>query len=331
MTIRNRKAWGWGTLLSCGFALLYPLLLATPALATKAALVNILANRKGAHLGSYATISNPSGFAAVGSTPGTPSVRVIRGVVTSYGTTYYSGPLTPYGTRFRSIYNKSGHFLKSNPLGPTAMVIIDPPNTTGLPTCTGNCHPRFGQIQMNPGANRFGGTLRFINKGYNRAMWVASVGYYYGAFGPNATPMMTGPMFPGNYGRQGSGFVEHTSLVTPGGSPVRYDSIYSTTEGPFTTGVIKVHQPAGYYVTNYTTTGTDMRTPSGLYGTLSLVRPALIQVFYLDGPGGSVIAGGLRFGYRQLVRMTFLPEPDEVLMLGCGLLTMAGLLWYRKR
>jgi hypothetical protein len=97
---------------------------------------------------------------------------------------------------------------------------------------------------------------------------------------------------------------------------------------PHTTGVQYVRQPQGYYVTIYTSTGYDNRTPSGLSGTVSLVRPSVAHAFGAAWGAPFVMGSG---AYMERLTLTFLPEPGHLLMLGCGILALAGLFRLRMR
>jgi hypothetical protein len=96
---------------------------------------------------------------------------------------------------------------------------------------------------------------------------------------------------------------------------------------PSTTGVQYLYQPNGYYITKYTSTGYDNRTPSGLSGTVSMVAPFVLN--YIGTIQGAGVVTNVTIGYANRMTLTFLPEPGRLLMLGCGILALAGL--YRLR
>ena len=102
--------------------------------------------------------------------------------------------------------------------------------------------------------------------------------------------------------------------------------------GPYTTGKAYVYQTGGQYATKYTTTGYDNRavtTGGEIKGTVSLVRPRMWQVFVRDTPTTPVTKTGSPFGFVNRLRITFLPEPAQLVALGCGILTLGVL--YRSR
>jgi hypothetical protein len=142
--------------------------------------------------------------------------------------------------------------------------------------------------------------------------------------------MLTGPVSVGQYGFALTGMLTHTYLQYKG-APLAFDAPVIATNMPSTTGTQYLYQPFGYYVTQYTYAGYDNRTASGLYGTLSLVRPFVLQYFGATVAPPSFIAWNETQGFMYRNTITFLPEPGSLLMLGCGILTLAGLFRLRRR
>jgi hypothetical protein len=97
---------------------------------------------------------------------------------------------------------------------------------------------------------------------------------------------------------------------------------------PFTTGMVSVINPAAY-LTRARATGSNMLDPTNLTGTISLVRPTLLNVY--ERTGASLLGVGTAFGPIDHVELTFLPEPSMTLMLACGGLALAGLSRLRRR
>jgi hypothetical protein len=191
--------------------------------------------------------------------------------------------------------------------------------------------PRYGVMRQTPGTNRFGGTMALVSNLYAEGKYVASVGYYDFYFNANPTPMAAPPLSVGQYGFVLTGMLTHSYLQYKG-LPLAFDGPAVATFMPSTTGTQYLYQPFGYYVTQYTYAGYDNRTPNGLSGTLSLVRPFVIQYFgILDVPPAPYAAWNETQGFMYRNTLTFLPEPGSLLMLGCGVLTVAGLFRLRMR
>jgi hypothetical protein len=312
-------------LLVAFFTVAVGLLVAVPALAqTKQALVNVQRQSWCCQAGTPLVTQSATTVATVGTTTPTPSIYIPSKVLTRNLTTTWTAPLTPYSKQYISEYNAAATFRRSHPLAPTATTTAAPPTST---TQYGSYFmPRYGTMIQTPGPNRFGGTMRIVDNNYYTGQYVASVGYYSFDIYFNATPRLTGPRVPGQYGWAGYGALTHTS-ITYYGYPLKIDLKIAGRYMPSTTGVQYVYQPNGYYITQYTSTGYDNRTPSGLSGTVSMVAPYVLNyVQYIQGAG---VVGTLTLGFANRLTLTFLPEPGRLLMLGCGILALAGL--YRLR
>jgi len=309
------------------------LLGSAPALATPGALVDIDLEIDCCGAGGAifaASWSNKS--ISVGTHTPDASIMIRSKQLTVNRTTYYSGPFTKSGHRVVAAYNYPGTFVPSNPNAPAAATTIYPASSTTLctvsPIAGGSCQPRYGVMKMAPGGNKFGGTMRIINNGFGSSLFKAKGNFYYNYYHENKTPRLRGEMKVGSYGIVGSGRYTHTVLT----SIMFVTSFHETAGGPYTTGMAYVYQTAGQYATQYTTTGYDNRTATAngqITGTVSLVRPRLWQVFRRDDFTSPVSSTGTPFGFKNRLRITFLPESGQLLMLGCGLLAVG--VFYRSR
>ena len=329
MLLRTLKSRTWNALLIAGVALCC----ASPALAAKHSLVNIVTDVQccGAK-GVFYSTSFPSEVITIGSTSPVSSIMIPANKLTSQKTSYLSGPFTPSQTRVIDRHNLPGTFVPGNPNAPTGPVTFSAATSTTLctvsPVAGGSCHPRYGTAKISPTATKFGGTLRIIDDGFNKGLFKSGGVTNYFRYEFNPTPRLLGPMYVGGYGIAGSGKVTPTSLPS-----AMYVSSFQTTEGPFTTGQVYVYHSAGQAVTKVTSTGYDNRTPTtggNVKGTVSLVRPVLTHVF-LRQPSATdpVFDTGPAFGILSRVRITFLPEPAQLLSLGCCVLALGAL--YRSR
>jgi hypothetical protein len=308
------------------------LLGSAPALAAPGALVNIDLNVRCCGIATAFDYSWPSESITVSTHAPGASFMVRSRQLTVHTTSYYSGPFTPTGTRVVAAYNLAGTLMPSNPTAPAAPTTVHPPTSTTLCTDTpvtgGSCQPRYGFMKVAPGGNKFGGTMRMINRGQGKAIFRARGEFYYFYYNNNPTPRLRGKMSVGGYGIVGTGRYTHTLLT----SIMFVTSFQETGGGPYTTGMAYVYQTGGQYATMYTTTGYDNRTATAngeITGTVSLVRPRMWQIFQRDTFSDPVTAARIPFGFANRLTITFLPEPGTLLALGCGLLAVG--VFYRFR
>ena len=308
------------------------LLVAAPALAqTKKAYLwaqvdNACCNAGGTYPGFYPAF----GSATVGSTPSTPSVMIQSGALSRKSTTTFTGPLTPFSINYIDLHNKAVTFKKSHSLAPTATTTVIGGDKTSTSVFGSFYMPRYGTFIQTPGTKRFGGTMQLVNNLRAVGQFAASQGYYDFYLNAASTAMLTGPVVVGQYGLALTGMLTHTSISYKG-APLAFDGPAFATLMPSTTGTQYVKAPFGYYVTQYTYAGYDNRTASGLFGTLSLVRPTVLNYYQrLTAPPPQAFFFESQ-GWMYTTTITFLPEPGSLLMLGCGILTLAGLFRLRMR
>jgi hypothetical protein len=205
---------------------------------------------------------------------------------------------------------------------------------------------RAGSIMITPGKNRFGGTMHFFY-GANQAYYqkVTSVtGYLSKAWGPlqdlrdlDANTVVGDVSFGGPFVRMrytSQGVARKTLGVTENGGPgddyaIRIPYFYSI--NPFTTGRVSVWVPEGDTNTFFTHTGYDNRTPDGLSGVVSLVRPRMVHVYKILPDPNSVIEMIGAWGGAWQMDFHFLPEPGSTVMMASGLVLLAGLYRLRRR
>ncbi len=245
----------------------------------------------------------------------------------------------------------------------TTMGNTGPPLGTGdpvTPTTTFDGRYDFrraGSIMITPGPNRFGGTMQFFygpNHRFYQFNTIFSV-YASKAYGNGPPAISTdheshvGEFVIGRqmdrywlttFGYQryligstpGGGFCTMTS-ATPGGAPLcEYYLLnvqYISTIVPFTTGMITGYQPLGYTTTVHTLTGYDNRTPAGLNGMISLVRPRLVQRYLVPWVPNEPPWKTTSSLSTWQIDFHFLPEPGGSAMMAAGVVALAGL--YRRR
>jgi hypothetical protein len=266
---------------------------------------------------------------------------------------------------FRS-NNPYGATMTTTVRFPTTMGNTGPPLGTGdpmTPTTTFDGRYDFlrrGSIMITPGPNRFGGTMQFFygpNQRYYQFSTVNTVGSIHRNYGygpPSISADHESQVGEFVIGRQmdrhrftsygifryltgmtPSGGYCTTASATPSGAPLcRYlvdKAQYISTIVPFTTGMITAYQPAApwWTTTVHTLTGYDNRTPNGLSGVISLVRPRLVHT-YLVRPDSKRPPAMVRApASAWQIDFHFLPEPTGVAMLAAGFVTLVGL--YRRR
>jgi hypothetical protein len=197
---------------------------------------------------------------------------------------------------------------------------------------------RHGSIMITPGPNRFGGTMQFFygpNQRYYQFITVHSV-YWSKAHGVGQPSISTyhesqvGEFVIGrrmNRYRLTSGLVY--KATTSAGGYIETTFQYVSTIVPFTTGMITAYQPFGGTTTLHTLTGYDNRTPAGLNGVISMVRPRLVHGYIkrLNPPDAIHMAWASARAWQ--IDFHFLPEPGGTVMLAAGVVVLAGL--YRPR
>jgi hypothetical protein len=258
-----------------------------------------------------------------------------------------------------SYWNLRGSFRPNNPYGatmtttvrfPTTMGDIGPPIATGepvTPTTTWDGRydfSRAGSIMVTPGPNRFGGTMQFFYGPNHRYYQVITFDYpiISKAYGPGQ------PSIPSTHESQVSEFVVGRQVdryrmtylgsqrittgtpSAPGGYYVQRAQ-YISTIVPFTTGMITGWQPVGNTNTIHTLTGYDNRTPAGLYGIISLVRPRLVHTYITPHDPNEPIRKGRSLLRTWQMDFYFLPEPGGSVMLAAGLVALAGLCRLRRQ
>jgi hypothetical protein len=151
---------------------------------------------------------------------------------------------------------------------------------------------RAGSMMVTPGKNRFGGTMHFFY-GPNERKYRYNLYFYpypsksYGrqtdVRDPAADTHLGDVQFGGGFNiyRMTAYGQQRSTSGTPS-SPgddyvVQARNFY--TLAPFTTGMVTAWQPFGNTNTVFTLTGYDNRTPNGLSGVISLVRPRLVHTY----------------------------------------------------
>jgi hypothetical protein len=268
-------------------------------------------------------------------------------------------PGYPGDKAWYSYWNLRGSFRPNNPYGATMATTVRFPTTmgnTGPPLGTGDPvtptttfdgrydFNRAGSIMITPGPNRFGGTMQFFygpNQRYYQLTTITSVYITrgYGAGQPAISTDHESQVGEFVIGRQ-MGHYRFTTfgyvrMTTGNGTPYSpgddymWHTQYVSTIVPFTTGMITGYQRVGLTTTIHTLTGYDNRTPNGLSGVISLVRPRLVHT-YLDHPLPSYpIVGGSRRISSWRIDFHFMPEPGSTVMMAAGVVVLAGL--YRRR
>ena len=90
-------------------------------------------------------------------------------------------------------------------------------------------------------------------------------------------------------------------------------------------------EPFGNTNTEVTVTGYDNRTPNGISGVISLVRPRLVHSYRIQvDPNLPIVMAWAQTGAWQM-DFHFLPEPGSTVMMASGLVVLAGLYRMRRR
>ena len=155
---------------------------------------------------------------------------------------------------------------------------------------------RAGSIMITPGANRFGGTMHFfygpnqanyqyityftpyISKAYGFKMDPRL--HEYATSQMNLVPTVLGDVQFGRpmniYQMTSAGSQKAKSTY---GEYIVQKALNFYTLAPFTTGMVTGWQPFGNTNTIVSATGYDNRTPNGLWGVISMVRPRLVHTY----------------------------------------------------
>jgi hypothetical protein len=215
-------------------------------------------------------------------------------------------------------------------------------------------HSRVGSIMVTPGKNRFGGTMHFFY-GPNH-FYYQYITYFYPKISKAYGPQMDArkeytdgsAMLPVNtvigdvqYGGPFNVYrmtqYGQTRATTGDGTPnspgdyVVIKAPYFYTLAPFTTGMVTGWQPFGNTNSEVTVTGYDNRTPNGLSGVISLVRPRLVHTYKVPpDPNLPIVHTWASAGTWQM-NFHFLPEPGSTAMMASGLVVLAGLYRLRRR
>lgn len=292
-----------------------------------------------------------TGTATVGTGP-TPTIMFPSGIISDMALEYQGGwinftpngaiALTPNGAEDRipspfmagyynfvgleNVYNMNATLQASNPLVPTVGTTFGWNATTSLSKCNGLCLPRYGTLFQAPGSKQFGGTARLIDWGTDTGLKenIDKGGFTQQYFNFVSTPMLLGTPFIGRYGNQGS-----IQITTVFGANIA--SYVIRAGGVYTTGNAKAtFDFAGNpYPTTVSLNGSHAFNGTNLTGMISLVKPSLSQSF--AAINGTILGNGAanNAGNIFIAKLTFLPEPSYVALLGVGCVGLAAL--YRRR
>jgi hypothetical protein len=205
-------------------------------------------------------------------------------------------PGYPVSVSYHSYYNVKGHFRPSNPYGASSTTTVAFPTTgNGEPTSpTTDFGGRYdfsrsGSIMITPGANHFGGTMKFFNGPNHHYYQYKTVYYPYisKAYGIAPSDQHTtshetkvGEVIVGRrldrYRITPSGYNKLTT--GPPGYEYYVQQVQEiSTVAPWTTGVVQAITSTAF---PFTVFGYDNRNPyNGLSGVTSLVRPRLVHTY----------------------------------------------------
>jgi hypothetical protein len=201
-------------------------------------------------------------------------------------------------------------------------------------------------VMPSKNGNRFGGTMHFFyapNHLYYQKITIKTA-YLSRAFGPqmdvrseDANTVLGDVQYGGPfdiYRYSRLGFVPITTgNGTPSspGEPYVIKAPYFYTLAPFTTGMVTVWQPFGGTNTRFSLTGYDNRTPNGISGVISMVRPRLVHTYKVVPDFDEPIDHTWSSGSAWQMDFHFLPEPGSTAMMASGLVLLAGLYRMRRR
>jgi len=203
---------------------------------------------------------------------------------------------------------------------------------------------RAGSIMITPGINRFGGTMHFFygpNQLYYQLITI-NTPYISKAYGPQmdvrdpkANTVIGDVQYGGpfNIYRMTTYGYNRMTTGTPY-SPGRYYRIlapYFYSLAPFTTGMVSAWEPNGTTNTVFTLTGYDNRTPAGVNGVISMVRPRLVHTYKVPFDPNEPIRMTYASSTAWQMDFHFMPEPSGAAMLASGCVVLAGLMRLRKR
>jgi hypothetical protein len=257
----------------------------------------------------------------------------------------------PVSIYYYSYYNYKGIFGPQNPFAVTTTStlnrVADSPGFTTTMFNNNYAFARSGSIQVTPGPNRFGGTMRYfwgVNaRGYQQvttATPCCELNYFHAwRSGSDEFGRPTGMLDQTEYEDQYLGFTYigivgtriHTN-VTTGGSAMNAATrmtIAPRTTAPWTTGGIRVFQSGGIYISSVQITGFDNRTENRELGALSMVTPWLTNNYITSYNPTDPISSGFKVARAFQMSVNFMPEPAGILFLGSGILALMGL--YRIR
>jgi hypothetical protein len=296
----------------------------------------------------------PPAVGYIGHTTGPHRISFPSKVIKDYTRFFWCGtfmdcrPGYPVSVSFHSYHNVKGSFRPNNPYGATTTTTVMFPTTGNgqptTPTTTFNGNydfSRSGSIMITPGANRFGGTMKFFYGPNNQLHQTITISSPYTSRIRYALPYSTittihhslvGSNVIGPRGYRYRYTCPLCFRVTTGGPSYRdYKQIVQriSTLAPWTTGVAAITADGG--VTMGSARGYDNRTPNGLNGVISLVRPRLVHSYVVPHDPNLPIVKARSFAQIWQMDIHFLPEPGGAVLLGAGLLTLVGLYRFRRR
>jgi hypothetical protein len=177
------------------------------------------------------------------------------------------------------------------------------------------------RVAINPGANRFGGTMRILGTiGAKRAheyQGKTFVGTGRSIFGP--------PNYPCSitcYVIGGAAFFRYQQYETSMGDATTPEVI--SVGFPWTTGTVSVMATNGPFPTRLRRSGYDNRTANG-FGTIQLVAPQIARWDFPNrGEPWDRYTGGI-----GILRVKFVPEPSGWVMMIAGIAFLS--IGYKRR
>jgi hypothetical protein len=178
------------------------------------------------------------------------------------------------------------------------------------------------RVVINPGANRFGGTMRILGgMGAKRAHKYKNktfVGTGPSAFGMGGPPCSITCYVPG----AGSGFTDQQYTTSMGAATTPELILLGFS---WTTGTVSVTATEGPFPTRLRRNGYDNRTPNG-NGTIQMVTPQIVK---WDFPNRSE-PWDRYTGAIGILRIKFVPEPSRWVMMLAGI-TFLSIAYKRRR